>query len=126
MRGKRNVRLTPEVGNIDHHSSTGCKHTVALREDLVEHREVFFQREVLIVVFGSVVGRGRDHKVHAIIGERKGSGISAQDRIGVLLWKAIGRPHGAGTDQALVEATGVVGARIVTFSSRNAKGGSGG
>lgn len=126
MRGKRNVRFTPEIGHIDHHSSTGCEHTVTLGEYLVEHREVFFQREVLIVVFGSVVGRGRDHKVHAILGERKGSGISAQDRIDMLLWKAIGRPHGAGTDQALVEATGVVGARIVTFSSRNAEGGSGG
>ena len=126
MRGKRNVRFAPEISDIDHHSPTGCEHSVALSEYLVEHCEVFFQREILIVVFGGVIGRGRDHKVHAIIGERKGSGISGQDRIGVFLRKAVCLSYGAGTDQALVEAAGVVGARIVTFSSRNAEGGSGG
>ena len=126
MRGKRNVRFTPEIGNIDHHSSTGREHSVALSEHLVEHREVFLQREVLIVVFGGVVGRGRDHKMHAIIGEWEGSRISTQHRIGVLLWKTVGRPYGSGTDQSFVEATGVVGARIVAFTSRDTEGGRGG
>lgn len=126
MGGERNVRFTPEVSHIDHHSSTGREHTVALSEHLVKHREVFFEREVLIVVFGGVVGRGRDHKVHAIIGKRKGSRISAQHRIGVLLWKTVGRPYGSGTDQSFIEATGVVGARIVAFTSRDTEGGCGG
>ncbi len=70
VRGKRDVRLPTEVGDVHHHAASRGEHTVAFGEHFVKHREVFFQRKVLIVIFGCVVGGRSDHKMHAIIGKR--------------------------------------------------------
>ena len=50
VRRKRNVGLATQIGHVNDHASTRGQHPVTFGKDLVKQRQVFLQREVLVVV----------------------------------------------------------------------------
>jgi len=69
VRVKWNVRFASEVGNVDARSAAVDENTKSLGKHTLEHRAIFIQCQILVVLFRHVVGWRSDHEVHAVVGQ---------------------------------------------------------
>jgi len=64
---QRDVRLPPQISQVDAGAPPGNQHTENLLPDPHQHRQIFIQGQVFIIFLTGVVGGGGDHQVHALV-----------------------------------------------------------